>query len=135
MIQEPIVTLNSVNIARVNFSGVDLIANVDVENTNGFSIPMPKVDWELFVNESSFTEGTVEDKRTIGSREKISLDIPISVSYDRLFGTFGSLLGLLGSGSSGIPYKVDMKLRFPMPLLEHIVYKLDHTGVLPLPSL
>lgn len=132
-IQEPKVSLNSVNIAGVTLSGVNLIANVDVENHNAFSIPMPKVDWELFVNDSSFTSGTVEKEGSIASNGKISLDIPMSVGYDRLYGTLGSLAGLLGSGSRELPYKVAMGISFPLPLLENIVYKLDHSGSLPSP--
>jgi len=131
MFKEPRVSLNSVSVAGINISGVNLIAKVDIENRNAFSIPMPKVDWELFVNDSSFTQGTVEDDRTIGSLGKISLDVPINVSFERLFRSFNSLAGLLGS-SAEVPYKVEMGLKFPIAFLENIVYKLDHSGTFPL---
>ena len=131
MFQEPKVSINSVDVAGITISGVNLIAKLDIENLNTFSVPMPKVDWELFVNDSSFTQCTVQEDKSIGSKEKISLDVPISVGFDKLFGTFNSLIGALGS-SSNVPYKVAMEIKFPMPLLENIVYKRDYSGTFPL---
>jgi len=134
LLQEPRVSINSVNVAAVNISGVNLIANLDVENPNGFSLPMPKVDWVLFVNDSSLTQGTLEENRTIGSRETVSLAVPVSVGTDQLIRTAGSLIGFFGSGSSELPYKIEMGLSFPIPLLENIVYPLTYEGTLPIPS-
>ena len=135
MFQEPKVSLNSIDIAGVTLSGVDLIANVGVQNLNSFPIPMPKVAWELFVNGNPFVDGILEENKSIGSRETVSFNIPMSVSYERFLGSVSSILGILGAGSTGIPYNVDMGLTFPIPLLENKVYKLDHSGFLPLPRL
>ena len=135
LFQEPKVSINSVNVAGFNLSGLNLIANLDVENPNGFSVPMPKVDWVLFINNSSLTQGTVEEDRTIGSREKISLAVPVSVGTDQIIRTVGSLIGFLGAGSRQLPYKIEMGISFPFPLLENIVYPLTYEGVLPVPSL
>ena len=135
LFKEPNVSLDSVDIAGVTLSGVNLIANVAVENLNSYPLPMPKVDWELFVTDASLAEGTVEEDRSIGSGEKLSLDIPISLGYDRLYRSAGSILGSLSSGSRELPYKIAMGLSFPIPLLENKVYKLDYSGLLPLSQL
>ena len=133
--REPGVTLNSVDIAGIDLSGVNLLANVGVENLNGFPIPMPKVDWELFVDEASFVKGILEESKSIGSREKFSMDIPINISYDGLFKTFSSLIATFASGSSELPYKIALGLTFPIPLLENNAFNLDFSGLLPLPQL
>ena len=133
LFKEPSVSLTSVDVAGVTLSGVNLIANVAVENPNAFSLPMPKVDWELFVTDNSLAEGTVEEDRSIGGGEKLSLNIPISLGYDRLYRSASSILGSLASGE--LPYKVSMGLSFPIPLLENKVYKLDYSGQLPLSQL
>ena len=64
LFKEPNVSLNSVDIAGATLSGVNLIANVAVENPNSFALPMPKVDWELFVTDASLAEGRVEEDRS-----------------------------------------------------------------------
>ena len=135
LFKEPNVSLNSVDIAGVTVSGVNLIANVDVENPNSFTLPMPKVAWELFVTDASLAEGTVEEDRSIGSGEKITLNVPISLGYDRLYRSAGSIMGSLGSGSRELPYKIAMGLTFPIPLLENKVYNLDYEGNFPLSQL
>ena len=127
LIQDPRVSLNTVNITGVNLTGVSLVALVDVENPNSFSIPMPNIDWELFINNTSFTNGSLENNQTLRSQETTTMSVPVNVSYDSLFRTFGSLIG-----SREAAYKLDMGLRFPIPLLQHRVFDLSYSGVLPL---
>ena len=126
-IQEPKVLLNSVDIAGVSLSGVDLIARIDVENPNGFSIPLPKIAWELFINSASFMQGVKENNQNIGSNGKATLDVPLRVRYDGLFRSFSSLIAAREAA-----YKLDMGLTFPIPVLEKKVFHLDYSGVLPL---
>ena len=125
--QEPKVLLNSVDIAGISLSGVDLIARVDVENPNGFSIPMPKIDWELFINSASFMQGVKENSETLGSRGKVTMDVPLRVSYDGLFRSFSSLIVAREAA-----YKLAMGLTFPIPIIENKVFHLDYSGLLPL---
>ena len=124
---EPRVSLDSVNITGINFSGVNLLASVNVENPNNFPIPVPRIDWELFVNDAQFIQGFMESDRQILSRQGFSLDIPFSVSYEGLFSTFGSLIEAREAA-----YNVALALRFPIPALENFVYNLEFSGVLPI---
>ena len=129
--EEPIVSLTSVDVTEVSHDNVNLIANVAVENPNSLSLPMPKIDWELFITDISFDTGTVEEDRYIGSGEKISLDIPISLGYDKLYST--ALSFFVSSGSMELPYTIAMELIFTtVPLLEDKVFKLDYSGIIPL---
>jgi LEA14-like dessication related protein len=134
-IKEPVVSLNSVDIAGISFKGVDLIAHVDVENPNGFSIPLPKIDWELFVNSALFIQGEVKNDKTISSRRKVTLDLPLSFTYDGLYKTFTSLIAPSDSGSHEAAYDIAVDVTFPIPVIEDMVYKLGFSGVLPLPQL
>jgi LEA14-like dessication related protein len=132
IIKDPKASFKSVDIAGVNLRGVDLIARVNIENPNGFSIPMPDIDWELFINKNSFTQGLVKnDNKTIAKNGITTIDVPISVNYEKLYGTFTSLLNKLGQKET--TYDLAMKLNFAIPVIENIVYRLDYTGVLPLP--
>ena len=130
VIQEPKVHLNSVDIAGISISGVNLVGHVDVENPNGFSIPLPKIDWELFVNSSPFIQGVVKNDKTIRSRGKATLDLPFSVTYDGLYRSFKSLIE-----TKEAAYNIAMGVSFPLPIIENKIYHLDFSGVLPLPQL
>jgi LEA14-like dessication related protein len=135
ILEEPKLSFNSVEIAGINLDGVDLIANVGVENPYAFAIPLPNIDWEFFINSASFTQGTVKDNKSIGSRGKTTMALPLSVSYDGLFKTFETLVKSSISGSAETPYDIAMGITFPIPLLESKVYNLNFSGALPIPQL
>jgi len=129
-VQEPNVSLNSVDIAQITLSGVNLIARIDVENTNRFPVPLPVVDWELFVNAVSFTQGVVREEGTIRGLETISLDVPINFTFEGLFRSFASLMD-----AREVAYNIALGISFPIPVIENFVHNLDFYGVLPLPRL
>jgi LEA14-like dessication related protein len=132
MIQEPKVSFNSVDIAGVTLRGVDLIARVDVENPNGISIPMPNIDWELFLNKNPFSEGVLENNnQTIPKNGIATIDVPVNVTYEKLYSSLSSLLNLMGQKE--VPYDLAIKLTFDMPIIKNLPYKLDYSGVIPLP--
>ena len=127
MIQDPKVSLNSVELKEITFNGVDLVARVDVENPNGFSIPLPKISWELSINEESFVQGLVENKQSIRSRRKLTLDLPLNISYAGLYRAFSSLID-----EDEAAYNLGLQITFPLPAIEDKVFNLGFSGQLPL---
>ena len=125
--EEPKLALSSVDITGINFNSVNLLAKVDVENPNRFSIPLPKIDWELFVNSSSFIQGSLENSSSLQSNNKTVLNVPFSLSYEELLGTFSSLLD-----KNEAAYDLKMGLSFPFPLIKDKVYNLDFSGLIPM---
>lgn len=130
LVQEPVVSFNSVVIDKISLEGVGLIARVDVENPNGFSIPLPKIDWEIFINSNSFLKGALKKDQSLKSRGKVTVDIPLSVTYSGLYNSFASLIE-----TKEAAYNVALGISFPIPIIESKVYKLDFSGVIPLPQL
>ena len=131
LVQEPKLSFRSVDIAGISLNGVDLIAHVDVENPNGFSIPLPKINWELFINTASFIQGAIKnDKSSIKSRGKSTVDIPLSVTYEGLYRSISSLIE-----TKEADYHIALGISFPIPVIESKVYHLDFSGVIPLPRL
>ena len=130
VIQEPKVSLSSVNITGISIRGIDLIAHVDVDNPNAFSVPLPKVDWELFINTASFIRGSLKKDQSIKSRGRATIELPFSVTYDGLYNSFKSLVQLKEAA-----FKIDLGITFPIPLLSEKVYNLDFAGTIPLPQL
>jgi len=129
VVQEPAVSLNSVNIAGISFSGVDLIVTVDVENPNRFSIPMPNIDWELFINEASFLQGSLSNDQSIGRLQTVTVALPVSFTFEGLYRSFASLIELREAA-----YNIALGISFPLPVIADRVFNLDFAGVLPLPQ-
>jgi LEA14-like dessication related protein len=128
LFQEPELSLDSVDLAGISFEAVNLLAHVGVKNPNGFSIPLPKVDWELFINSAPFIQGNFTDNKTIKSQGAVTLDVPLSFSYSGLYNSFASLLEKREAA-----YDIAMKLRFPIPLIEEKVFNLNFSNVIPIP--
>jgi len=129
-IREPRVSLNSVDIAQINLNGVNLIAQVDVRNPNRFPIPMPKIDWELFLNSAPFINGVLSNNNSIRGMETVTLNVPISFTYDGIYRSLASVLN-----DKEAAYNINLGISFPIPVIENIVYNLDFNGSLPIPQL
>ena len=127
VVTEPSVSFENVSITRINFNSVDLNARLRIQNDNSFAIPFPEINWNLFVSDTSFLSGVVRNNNRIAARGSSMVDLPISVSYEGLFNTFAVLLN-----SDQAPYRIDMGVRFSIPMLESRTYNFSHSGSIPL---
>jgi len=130
VMQEPLVSLLSVELDNINFNGARLLCKVQVENPNAFDIPFPETDWQFFINANSFVSGTVKNNQRIRSRGKTTVEVPINLDYLEIFNTFRSL-----RGSRETAYKVALGVKFLIPVLGEKVWEFDHNGSLPIPQL
>ena len=139
MIDDPIVSFNSINLASPAWdsNGANLVANIDVENPNSFKLPMPKIDWKLYLNDVFFTEDTLDKSDTgtkfIEAGDTINFDVPVKVAREELIDiilAFGP--GFL-LGNRNVDYRVDMEISFDYNLLRHFKYNRSHSGVLNIP--
>jgi LEA14-like dessication related protein len=130
LIQEPKLSLRSVDIANITLSGIDLITHIDIENPNSFTLPTPKIDWAVSINTNPFINGIFSGGKSINRQEKVTVDLPINIPFDALFKTFSSLLN-----SKEAAYNIALGISFPYPILENMVFPLSYSGQLPLPQL
>jgi LEA14-like dessication related protein len=103
---------------------------VNVENPNSFSIPFPRMEWELFVNENSFVSGEIRSGTALRARKSTVVDIPLSVNYTDLYNSFRSL-----KNAGEAAYVLTLGLTFPVPVLAEKTFRLEFSGSLPLPRL
>ncbi|MCL2881210.1 MAG: LEA type 2 family protein, partial [Treponema sp.] len=89
-----------------------------------------KVDWELFINTASFIAGTLKNDKTISKQDTVTLDIPLSFTYEGLYRSISSLIK-----THEAAYNIALGISFPLPVIESKIYKLDFSGVIPLPRL
>ncbi|GHU65689.1 hypothetical protein FACS189447_05090 [Spirochaetia bacterium] len=127
ILQEPKLSVKSVDLAGISFKGVDMICRVNVENPNGFDIPFPYIDWRVFINDASFVNGLLNQSTKIKKRNTVTVDVPFSVTYEGLYKTFTSLWE-----TKEAAYNITLGIVFPFPILEDKVFNLDFSGVLPL---
>jgi LEA14-like dessication related protein len=127
VLQEPRVSLRTVDLGGISFNGVDMIARLNVENPNSFDIPFPEIDWHVFINDNSFVSGTLTNDTRLRSRRTVTVDVPFSVSYSGLFNSIASLWGASEAG-----YHIALGIRFPLPIISGKTYNVDFSGVIPL---
>ena len=126
LFQEPKVSLNSVELAEINFTGIKLLCKVNVNNPNPIGIPVPDIDWELFVNANSFVSGQIKAGQSIQSRRTTVVEVPVSFDYREIFQTFVSLKDNKQAG-----YKIALDVKFSLPVLGDKVWNFDYEGVFP----
>jgi len=129
-LQDPKVSIQSVDLTNINFNGARLLCKVQVENPNAFEIPFPETDWECFINSNSFVKGTIKNNNRIRARNKTVIEVPVSLSYLEMLNTFKSI-----KGSRNVKYKIALDLKFAFPLVGEKVWNLEKEGEVPLPQL
>jgi len=130
VLQEPIISIHSVDLINININGAQLLCKVQIENPNGFEIPFPETDWEFFINTNSFLKGTIKNNNRIRARHKTIIEVPFKLEYLELLNTFKSLIG-----NRKIDYKIALDIKFDLSLLGEKIWKLEHEGEIPLPQL
>jgi LEA14-like dessication related protein len=127
VVKEPKITFSSVDITAVNFEGISLLAKVRIENPNRIEIPFPQTHWELFVDRNSFVRGTIDNGRPIAARQATVVDVPFSLTYAGLFGTFNSL-----READETEYRIQLGAEFDIPVLGKKRVDTGHTGRIPI---
>ncbi|MDR0641496.1 MAG: LEA type 2 family protein [Treponema sp.] len=127
VVRAPSVSLQSVDITGISLKGVDLLCKLEVENPNAADLPFPKINWELFINASSFLSGTAESREPVKARSLTVLSVPLSFSYEEILSSFKSF-----KGRQSLAYSITLETRFPLPMLGDVVWNFDHTGRIPL---
>jgi LEA14-like dessication related protein len=127
LVKEPAVSFNSVSLTGLSFDGASMLAKINIQNGNSVSIPFPELDWEFFIKESSFLNGTVKNDKKIAANSTTVVDIPFNVPYKGLYDT---VTGLLNANEA--PYKVKLGARFPIPGIESKTFSNEFSGSIPL---
>jgi LEA14-like dessication related protein len=126
LFKEPALSLKSVDIAGIDFTGADLVCHVNVDNPNSFTIPFPRIDWEFFINANSFVSGAVSNSESIKARQTTVVDVPVSVTWEGLYNTFRSL-----RDTEEADFRVDMAATFDIPVIGDKTWNFTAGGKLP----
>ena len=127
VLQEPLISLHSVEMTKFDFNGAELLCKIQVENPNVVNIPFPEVGWELFLNNNSFINGVVKNNQRITARSTTLVDVPVMFNHFDLFKTFQSLMG-----NKQAAYKVALDTKFSIPVIGDKIWHFEHKGEIPL---
>jgi len=129
LVSEPAVSFDSVSITGLSFTKADMKARIKVRNDNAVTIPFPEINWKLFVSDTPFLNGTIEDDTEIAASQSTIVDIPFDVLYTGLFETIASVIN-----DYEAPYRIDLAVIFNIPLLGSETFNASHKGSIPLPK-
>ncbi|MDR0301270.1 MAG: hypothetical protein LBI04_03045, partial [Treponema sp.] len=59
-VEEPVLSLQSVDLEKISLTGAELLCKINVENPNSIDIPLPEIGWEFFVSNNSFLSGIIK---------------------------------------------------------------------------
>ncbi|MDR2576409.1 MAG: LEA type 2 family protein [Treponema sp.] len=126
VVKKPEVTLKSVDFSEVDFDGLTLLSTVGVKNNYSIEVPLPKIDWELFVIESPFVNGTIESEGSLKSNGLTEVEFPVNFTYVDLINTIINLT------DENAKYKIKMTAHIPVPELGDLSWPFEHEGKIPI---
>ena len=127
---EPIVTLHSVEMTKIDFNGIEILCKVNVENRSRVSIPFPDIDWDLFINANAFLKGAISTATSgisiIEANAVTTIDVPVSFDYIGIFNTFMSLRNNINSN-----FRIAIGASFDLPYIGMKTWNFERDGVFP----
>jgi LEA14-like dessication related protein len=124
----PEVMLESIDFSEIDFRGLTLLSKVNVRNTNTFDIPLPKIDWKLFVIDETnlFAEGSIESDGSIRSNMSTIVEFPVRFTYLDMVNTIVNL------NDDNARYKIKLTVHILVPGLGDMSLPFEHEGKIPI---
>jgi LEA14-like dessication related protein len=107
----PSVNLKKADLKQVTTAALNLGLAFDVTNPNQYTLPLKRLDWNLDLFKSPFTNGAVNLGKQIGAGRTSSLDVPLAVRFPRSASAVQSILA-----GRAIPWGLGGKCNFETPI-------------------
>ncbi|MEM7430601.1 MAG: LEA type 2 family protein [Pseudomonadota bacterium] len=125
LIQTPSVSLNSIKVTDLDFSGQTFSLGFDVSNPNPFSLPITSINYSVSLDGEHFAGGKTDADLTVPAQG--DTEFAISVELD-LIRTAPKLLYLIReSRDRGISYRVKGDLGVDVPVVDSVPF--DANGI------
>lgn len=126
-IRKPEANIRSVRISELTFDSANLVFVVAVNNPNNVSIRLNRFDYSLDINGREFMKGDQNQQTTIAANGETSVDIPLTIAYDKLYSTYRSL-----AGQDSTSYRAEIGMYLDVPVLGDIRVPVSREGYIPL---
>lgn len=125
---KPQVGVDRVEIKKIDFTGVDLIVHVKINNPNSVGATLNRVEYAFDVEGDRLLKGVKEDKTQIKSNDLSIIPLPVSVSYA---GLKSGIAGVLTKKS--LPYVLSGKVVLDTPIGD-LSFDIGDKGDIPIPD-
>ena len=105
-IERPTAQVRDVSVSSAGWSGVTGELRLDVQNPNGFGVPLAGIDWELSIGGARAVTGTVELTQTIPAKGIAPVVTTLSIAARDAIAVGAALAG----GARN--YTISARLRF-----------------------
>ncbi|MCC5915073.1 MAG: LEA type 2 family protein [Balneolaceae bacterium] len=129
-IREPRVTFSEMTIQNINFDGVTLLFNFDVENPNRFNVNTEQYSYEFFINDQSFLTGSREEPVRIERESSTTVQVPVSLNFSEVYETFSSVLR-----QDSLSYQLSTEVEFDLALAGKRRVPVTAGGKIPIPRM
>ena len=126
LLKLPHISVESLQLKEMNFTGADLQLNLRLFNPNAFSFLVKALHYELEVNEKPWVHGQSEDRSSVAAKDAGLLAIPISLNFLQI----GQSVSQLMKRNQTLNYhlKGDLNLGSSLPLLGEVKVLFDRSG-------
>ena len=120
-VQSPVVTLKKVDLAELDFSRQTFVLSFDVQNPNGFALPVNHVSYGVKLDDQQFASGESVADFTIPANG--NGNFAISVDLDLLRTAPQLLYTVKDATSRDLPYELTGKLGIDLPLIAQVPFR------------
>ena len=110
MPQLPKLTLNGINVSKMNLTGASLVVDIGIENDNPFAVNLNGLEYGIRLGGNQVATGVTESVPPIAEQGSSTLKIPLNLNFLELGRSAASLL----SGSS-TGYDFSGAMQFDVP--------------------
>jgi len=85
ILQPPLIEMASMKIGNINSNRAEILVTINVENTNVFEIPSPRITYDYQLNRNSFIRGIVESDKLLAASSTTPVEFSLLVLYADLY--------------------------------------------------
>ncbi len=126
LIKLPDVTLGSLKLKNIGFSGADLELKLNVDNPNNFNLLMNKLDYNFSINGTTWAKGLTQNTMNIKEKGESAITIPVSLSFSKMGRTIYNVI--MGNEKLNYDLKGNLDVNSSLPLLGQVNLPIDRSG-------
>jgi LEA14-like dessication related protein len=128
LLKLPSITISSLSLGNLSFTGASLNLKLLVKNPNPVSISTEEMDYQFSVNGLEWISGLSQTKQQMGSNENSTINIPINLNFMQM----GQSVYQIVSGNNTVNYQFKGGIKFDTShhLLQEFSLPFDQTGQL-----
>ena len=127
LIKLPSIELDALKLNQLGFTGAELELDIRLDNPNGFSMILEKLNYQLLVGGQQWVSGAAQQPVEVTKKGESLLSIPISLNFLQVGQSVYQMLN--GDQELNYELKGDFDVTSTLPLLEKANLDFDRSGL------